>query len=101
MLYSCWPSFVHLVYNFKGIIPELEIQSVKSHLKNPLRKVPCSQDAFMLDFVGSAPTLGLTPAHLTGEVYLQELSSMLPAAVPWYEFSFYVFASFVDIDTFC
>jgi 16S rRNA C967 or C1407 C5-methylase (RsmB/RsmF family) len=41
------------------------------------------KDAFMVDFPGSAPTLGLTPAHLMGEVYLQELSSMLPAAAPW------------------
>eukprot|EP00434_Breviolum_minutum_P026241 symbB.v1.2.023196.t1/scaffold2107.1/size91221/5 len=46
-----------------------------------LTAAPFHPDAFMLDFVGSAPTLGLTPAHLTGEVYLQELSSMLPAAV--------------------
>ena len=83
-----------------GIILNWEI-CVNSHLKN-LGEVPCqslSQDAFMLDFVGSAPTLGLTPVHLTGEVYLQELSSMLPAAVPWHEFCMF-FASFIDIDTF-
>ena len=43
-----------------------------------------SQDAFLVDFQRSAlGPLGLTPAHLTGEVYLQELSSMLPAAAPW------------------
>ncbi|CAJ1457207.1 unnamed protein product [Effrenium voratum] len=39
---------------------------------------PFHQDAFSVDLGGSAP--GQSEAHLTGEVYFQELSSMLPAA---------------------
>ena len=57
------------------LLPQLKQQGWR------VAPAPFHPDAFTVDFKGGAPSLGLTWPHLTGAVYLQELSSMLPAAV--------------------